>query len=422
MATKKAKPKDDNDRMKDGTLNPDPFADSEPFGDEPKKAGKAEEAKPERNGKQIDLDTTAPTMAFLYGESDLDADFSRRLVSLAALPSWPGGPETGHGWGEDLDRLLGGGICPGYMLAVGAASAGAGKTAWIMQMADGLALRTSKLVEQATSEGEANDPLTPVLVLSEMSPAALTWRTLARWTSYDSRVFRAGASAAELLEWPQVKVTAAFDAAHNAFAGELGAARQFMRVLKAGSLQGRAFMDRAIEVMRFWKKQLEDAHRRPVWPVVVIDPIQRWQDQNKSEVEGLNEIVEVLGAAGHAEGWIVLMSSDTNKASATGDNSEKNDADRGRAIFRGSYKLQHLADAALFLERNGDPEGNYWLDVKVVKNRWGFSLPHSDACIQYKWWTRTGRFEPILKPKEGPPIPPFSRSEPKKQSKSRSRK
>ena len=413
MATKK-KPKDDNDRLKDGTLNPDPFADAVEFGDEPKKAAKAEEIKPERNGKQIGLDTTAPTMASLYGEDSLSDDFNRRLVSLAALPSWPGGPETGHGWGEDLDRLLGGGICPGYMLAVGAASAGAGKTAWIMQIADGLALRTSKLVEQAMIEGEANDPLTPVLVLSEMSPAALTWRTLARWTSYDSRVFRAGASAAELLEWPQEKVIAAFDAAHKALAGELGAARQFMRVLKA-DIQGRAFVDRAVEVMSFWKKQLEDTHQRPVWPVVVMDPIQRWQDPSKSEVEGLNEIVEALGAAGHAEGWIVLMSSDTNKASATGDNSDKNDADRGRAIFRGSYKLQHLPDTALFLERKEEPDGDYCLEVKVVKNRWGFSLPNPAACIQYKWWTRTGRFEPILKPKESAPIPFIGRSKPRRQ-------
>ena len=346
------------------------------------------------------------------GEDDLNADFSRRLVSLATLPSWPNGPETGHGWGEDLDKLLGGGICPGYMLAVGAASAGAGKTAWIMQIADGLALRTSKLVEQSTTEGEAVDPLTPVLVLSEMSSAALTWRSLGRWTGYDAGAFRAGASAAELLDWPQEKVLAAFNAAHNALAGELGAARRFMRVLKS-DIQGRPFVDRAVGVMRNWKKQLEDTHGRPVWPVVVMDPIQRWQDPSKSEVEALNEIVEALGAAGHAEGWIVLMSSDTNKASATGDNSEKNDADRGRAIFRGSYKLQHLPDAAVFLERNEDPDGNYWLDVKAVKNRWGFSLPNPNACIQYKWWTKIGRFEPMPRPKEGEPIPPTGRSKAK---------
>ena len=98
------------------------------------------------------IDTLAPTLNHLYGPQELTNDFTRTLVSFGTLPSWPGGPQTGHGLGDLFNRSLGGGMCPGYMIAIGAAHAGAGKTAFVMQLADGLALRTSEMIRDGQKQ------------------------------------------------------------------------------------------------------------------------------------------------------------------------------------------------------------------------------------------------------------------------------
>jgi len=132
----------------------------------------------------------APTFAAAYSAKNLAADMKRPRVSVAALPGWPGGPAHGQGWGRALDRALGG-LVPARVILLGAAGAKAGKTSFLMQLVDGLALLTA---ERAEGRGGAG-PLLPVLVLSEMTPAALTWRTLGRWVGCSSRIFGAAPDA-----------------------------------------------------------------------------------------------------------------------------------------------------------------------------------------------------------------------------------
>jgi len=367
------KPLDENDRWRAGTLNLDPFADCEPM-------------PTPGTPKPVDLDTIAPTFAAAYGLAELEADRTRQLVSLAQLPSWPGGPAEGHGWGGALDTILGGGVCPGYLLAVGASRAGAGKTAWTMQIAEGLALRCAQV-----TTGEADGPLTPVVILSEMGIRALTWRSLARWTGVDSRTFRAGKSAPEAdagnYPWEQAK---------QAFESLWGKSRHYLRIFRADS-SGRDLVDDLARAVDAWRAQLEATKPgTDVWPVVVMDPIQRWQDTSKSEVEALNELVEAVGAHAERNRWIGFLTSDTNKASATATSTrDRDDDDSGAGVFRGSYKLLHLVDAALYLrtpkDGTGPPRGDN-MEAVLVKNRWGTVRP-KDGAPRYTWHPTTGRFE-----------------------------
>ncbi len=388
----------------------------------------------------VNLDRNAPSMAQLYGAEQLKRDQDRRLVSLSHLPPWPqrtgeAKVETGHGWGDTVNRTLGGGICPGYMIAIGANHAGAGKTAWTMQIADGLALRTELL---ANGPKETEGVLTPVMVLSEMSAEALTWRSLARWTGRDARIFRAGQTAAEMfpVHGGQPNYALVEDAFHDArFAlsndSPFGRMRQFMRCVQVNAV-GPELLDTASKLTARWVEELKEKYQRPVWPVIVIDPIQRWQRGDANEVEALNELVERLRDCAQRGEWTVLCTSDTNKASATG-NAEVKEMDpreRATASLRGSYKLFHLVDAAVFLDRQKDappggspatetdkaaqtekerkrrelfgpaipgPNAPYAsrIQLTVVKNRWGSTAPAHAAGVDYKWEVTTHRFEPI---------------------------
>ena len=344
------------------------------------------------------LDQAAPTLSTLYGVEDLDRDRCRSLMSLATLPPWSGatkrrsdGPVYGHGWGDHLDRLLGGGIHPGYMLALGASAAGAGKTAWLMQVVDGLALRSAELLETGRP-----GPLTPVLILSEMSPAALTWRTLARWTGADSRTFRAGASAERLLDRSDAEelVERAFSDAREALQGPLEASRRFLRMFQSKKA-GRPLLEETAQLVELWREELGRETGREIWPVLILDPVQRWQDPKKGEVEALNDLIESIGEFAHRKGreWIVFLTSDTNKGTAAGQTSG---GVRQEAIagFRGSYKLMHLVDSAIYLHRinelNQDSR-RVVLETVLVKNRWGSTRgpwPH------FQWTPWNGRFEP----------------------------
>ncbi|MCB1154161.1 hypothetical protein KDL45_10965 [bacterium] len=301
--------------------------------------------------------TLAPTMHEAYGPGQLVADIDRPLLNLARLSD--AHDKHDHGWGEELDKRLGG-LSPGYILAVGASGAGFGKTAFVMQLADGLALQ---------SVTDTSGPVTPVLILSEMPAYALTWRTLARWIGVDQGLLRGRPSGTDNdhadRQDAKSKVTAALAE------GPFLEARKMIRVLGERAGSGPTAIERAEKVMAGWVAELRNEYpNRKIWPVLVIDPIQRFQDHGKGEVESLNELVEALGAVITRNQWCAFLTSDTNKPSRTGDYKEKRtDQQEGAAAFRGSYKLQHLADAVLYLRRPDESQPD--IEAVLVKNRWG---------------------------------------------------
>lgn len=345
----------------------------------------------------VDIEQDAPTLASLYGINELERHAQRGLISLASMPKWPqtGNAKavspTGHGWGTHLNDMLGGGIAPGEIIAVGAASAGGGKTYFTMQLADGLALQS-----EARAASDSRDVLTPVLVLSEMPVAALTWRSLARWTGAAARTFRAGSMNAESADWHNAR--RALDPRDEVL-GAFQRSRQWTRVLRTPEIDaGGPAVSRSIgDVVRRWRDRIAVAHphAQGVVPIVVIDPIQRFQGEAKSEIEGLNLLVESLGRETEKGDWACIITSDTTKAQASGSDNEgkRSDQERVAAVFRGSYKLQHLAVATIALEREGeggiDSDGFIDLRAIVGKNRWGHS-----GVTKLRWHAPTGRMLP----------------------------
>lgn len=368
----------------------------------------------------FDLEGSAPTFASSYGLTQLLADEDSELVTLARLPGWdPAGcvpPDyfgdvtapDGHGLGAHFSEAIGRGLRPGEMMAVGASSAGAGKTAFLMQLVDGLALRNVDVLANDRTWGTV---LTPVLVASEMGIDALTWRSLARWTGFSSSIFRGGRT---ILGADKTRARAAWTAAKNALhpSAPLGRSREWLRLVspkKVGALlsgQGggpQALVFELERIVEAWRDQLAKETRRDVVPIVVLDPLQRYQGGDDA-IDALNELSRSLCTCTVEKKWITLVTSDTNKASAKGDNSkEATDGEQATAVFRGSYNLMHEVTAAVALrtskvllpseeERN---RGVRVVEAVFAKQRWGSAAqpgPH------FVFEGSTMRFFPMSRP------------------------
>lgn len=348
------------------------------------------------------LDQLAPLSSSLYGVPELLRDQKRKLLSLDLA--------GGYGWGPMFNQFLGGGLSPGDLVGVGAASAGAGKTAFLMQLADGLALRCSRVLSD-----EEQGPLTPVLLLSELSPAALARRQLAWAVEVPGylpsvSIFRAGfgnPDAAPLYEEAKRLLRTHAEAKEKGGSpGRVFQIRQWQRQVSPSRFSetarttakrtGASFSVALVEQIRHlvneWRVLLQESFGREVWPVVVLDPVQRWQEAGRNELESLNELARALDDAADQDGFLVFFSSDTNKTSAKGE-LEGDPLEVGAGLFRGSYTLLHCADVALYLARpEGDPKDPVrTVPVRLFKNRHGQSFGEA----VFRWRPRTGRFVPL---------------------------
>ena len=369
------KPPDVNEERKAGAFNPE---DTEPMRDPDEPAPKYERAKPRR-----------------YSLDDLEEDERRELLSLADLP-------LEHGWGHQLDKLTGYGLAPGDVVALGAAGAGAGKTSLLMQLADGLALRSAELVESGRP-----GPLTPTLILSEMAPRTLAHRTLGRLVDAPAWYFRSGKVAG--LHRPDVreaygKARAAL--ATSPAAGAFQRLAEWQRTARPARERGQGVLSIMRAEVEAFREEVAALHpTREVWPLVVVDPIQRWQDGALSEVEALNELAEGVDQLADENGWIVLLTSDTNKSAAVG----KEDKDSaGAAMFRGSYKLFHSCDLVLSMEAEPYDSSKPSRSVKIGIEKSRNSGPGGAGYLE--WNGATGRF----RPGEAPPPKPAKEAKAKR--------
>lgn len=345
--------------------------------------------------KPLNLEDLAPTFASSYGLDHLVADEESELVSLAQLPGWaPDGREPpaffgsatapdGHGLGAHFSQAIGHGLRPGEMLAIGAASAGAGKTAFLMQLVDGLALRN---VDASDGRNDWGSVLTPVLVASEMGIDALTWRSLARWTGHPSSIFRGGRTVLRT----DKRATNAWSAARSALSpsSPLGLSRQWLRLVNpknVGALLSKegggpqAFVFELERIVETWRERLAKETGKDVVPIVVLDPLQRYQGGDDA-IDALNVLLRSLCTSTVEKKWITLVTSDTNKASAKGDNAkDATDGEWATAVFRGSYNLMHEVTAAvalrtsktLFPSEDEKRRGVRVVEAVFAKQRWG---------------------------------------------------
>jgi uncharacterized protein YlaN (UPF0358 family) len=368
------KHKDENDKLRDGTLPKDPFSGTVPV-------SHAKTTKENTNAPSLPKDDApnllkeAPLRSQLYTLADLDIDEGRELVGIdlneVTAPYC-------YGWGARLHERVGGGFAQGDVVVVGAASAGAGKTAFLMQLADGFALRSARLRE----DKDNNAPLTPVLLVSEMSEKVLARRSLGRMTFTSARYFRAGETAKQLRAGRELQyVKDAYEKARRVFDNDFTAMCSLQRQARLSDFAGGPLVERLQRLLQLWQKELIKEHKRPVWPVVVLDSIQHYQDARKGELEALNELSKALAAAAVKEGWVLLLTSESNKEGSKGET-------QGSGLFRGSYKLQHDVDFALTLGVSKEWDGKRYIPLSVVKNR------HEGAGedLLYQWEGHSGFF------------------------------
>lgn len=338
----------------------------------------------------MDAELNGWRMSALYGADELERDRNRELIGIGSLPPWPRWTSphnnllpSGHGWGDALERYLGGGLGPGELYVVGAASAKAGKTALVMQLAEGLALRSAAValgtdglaqvgaglsvaelaaLEAATSNLELyGDVLTPVVVVSEMPASALSRRTLGRWVGADANVFRAGRTALKRASSPEERdgIELAWQRAHAALScGLLSEARTSHTLQVPGRLvqEGADATWKLGRYVERWRARLAERYQRKVVPVLVVDPAQRFQAPLESEVMALSELSATIrqwvtgSVPGQMGPWCGLLTSDATKHSASG-RAAKDGDDLATAVMRGSYHLIHEVSAAFVISR-----------------------------------------------------------------------
>lgn len=390
------------------------------------------------------LDRLIPTRSTTYTRSHFARDRRRGLLPIDTLPSWAnytgeldGTVPTGHGWGEVLNTALGGGLAPQYFCVLGAEQAKGGKTALAEQLLFGLALRTAAVVAGHASgprvvpyyvgemwQGSEDDQLTPSRQLAH--------RDLARWLGVDGNLFRRGDEtggeapgirrlAEQLHRDPGELAVEVLEVANEAIeSGPFYRARQFSHLFNVRALLSSHDQQetkgppvdhrRGVPLLRsIVAAILQDRERkakawgcdqREIWPLLFIDPIQRFQASGDNAVSALDEFVEELRAVCDEHGLIVLATSDTNKDSAKG-GVPKDATPFARAawVFRGSYKLLHLPDSALVLsvewpkDDQGTPKGRVWVGL----NRWG--APRFEPAY-FDFVAEAGRYVPTTAPVE----------------------
>jgi hypothetical protein len=148
----------------------------------------------------------------MYGAAEMARDEAKKPVRVAKLPPFvsflEGGVddsyEHGYGMGPWFGRALGG-LVAGDMKAFGAPGAKGGKTFFVGQMLDGLALQTAHRV--MGTPGYEKAPCVLVFWVSEMSKESeVPMRFVARALGYDAKVTTQGVDAADSVSQAALRI------------------------------------------------------------------------------------------------------------------------------------------------------------------------------------------------------------------------
>lgn len=348
--------------------------------------------------------------------------------------------QVGHGYGRDLSAAVGG-IREGDFKAFGAAGAKGGKTHFLGQMVEGLALCTAARILGVS--GYANCPIVMPVWVSEMpKEGEVLLRMMARLYGFDSAAIADGTAAAEARgivhmsamlnnAWTpaqvvQVAVRTCEVESQNerspvGFAmqrvvreidlGELpnpkGTGRQRVDYRSGPNLIG--FIADATAIYRRELADLAGVSEDKVLPLVLLDPGQRFagdSENSKAELDALlGAVVARICRRRSGLGGACIMTSDTTKAAARDLDlecflSEPSGQKLAADIFAGSQAIMHHCD--VFAVCGDDSAGDHFRRtqwVRVLQGRTGASA----ECFPFSWETHTGRFrprkaEPLRKP------------------------
>jgi hypothetical protein len=211
------------------------------------------------------------------GLGDLERWAIEPGLSLESLPGWEGDEAGGAGWGAELQAMVGP-LRPGF-IGVLTGSRASGKTAWLTQLADGLA-------------GRESTPLTPVAWCSQRGRADALGRTLARHLGVDRRRFRdRGAREGD--------VEALWQRARAAMHGPLATTTSRQRFVPwSDSPRGVELALALASGVPRWARQVGPS----TWPVVIVDDLAGWSGD-----DGVAATLEMLAVVARRVRLIVFV-------------------------------------------------------------------------------------------------------------------
>jgi len=365
-----------------------------------------------------------------WGIDEIKADFEREPLDWAVLPgnlNPAGFPDesvpTGNGIGEWLNEGLGGGLTPGYFLVIGAKRAKGGKTAFMDQALTGLGMTGAQNYLNA-KDGKPSGPIMIPFVLSEMPLKDLEQRGAARYIGCDQSIFRRGKSAhlaKGVVAWAdkckisahsmlaQIQTRVLVEAQKNSLFNVARRLRQYInpaRDFPQDERLGTKMLARVAALIRHRRAQVAQETGRDIkdiWPILFVDPLQRFGDHEGGDVTSIDVLLNGLRAIANDDRVIVIATSDTNKASASEGKPTKREEKllpdaMVAKVTRGTYGIGHIPDAviAIEVEPGNVSQDPYELErralVYVGLSRWSAG---SDEPFPYRYFPRSGRFVPI---------------------------
>jgi DNA-directed RNA polymerase subunit F len=322
---------------------------------------------------------------------------SHPTIDLDKYPATIAGKEV-VGWGKQMSDYLGG-VHQGSLIGISANGAGMGKTSYLQQMTDAIALRNSWVVEFE----DHSEPLMPLLYLSELDKYELKLRTLGRYMQVPYSALRSKRRAMHLLKLSTEEADAFKDKA-EAFAKEEKLGERIRPWIHSLDPKDRTQIREILENDLYLLKTATEAQypewKDKVWPVVALDPLQRWVASESDTIMGAGSLAIWVRSMCRRNGYIGFFTSDTNKASAAANKEgltlDQAQAQTGVEAFRGSQEIMHAATAAIVLYRlksdTGNPhDANRTMYASVVKNRDGLDR----VGVSYSWHRPTGTFSEI---------------------------
>lgn len=394
-----------------------------------------------------------PTLGDSYTREHRLRDYARRPLSVDVLYPFAdfrtgqleADPGPGHGMGRAFSRAIGG-ISAGSAKVFGAPSGKAGKSHFLGQMIEGLALCTAARI--LGDPMWANAPIVLPVWISEMPIPGEPWlRMIGRHCGFDLLAIRDGELAedgpgvaymANELQWSSHDVVKRarflcdfYDDHRDVTA--LGFALKYLvreinidvlpRAKGTGSFRedpqaGPALMDSVAGSIAIFRRDLASLLAVPedkITPVVLLDPCQHYASDGPSQKSAIDSLIRaahsrICGSGLGLEG-VLLATSDTTKAATKEmplDVFLSEDGKRLAAdVFAGSAGIVHRFDTAVAMSSVEPPPGVLRTTqyVRVLLGRSGSPA----EVYPYDWEKHTGRYRARPSEPLRPPVDPADR-------------
>ncbi len=391
--------------------------------------------------RQVFLRRILPSSAEAYPDDAMDKDMERIPLRIDSLypffdfwkvaaedpaPEYNAAP-VGHGYGRWFASAVGG-LLPGDFKVIGGAGAKIGKTYFLGQGLEGLALDAAARI--LGIPGYEKCPIVMTVWVTEMpKPGEVKLRMLSRQFGFDMSAITMATAAEESAGimhmanesqcTPDVIVKHARaivkhyrsnekdpvgfvikhlnkELALSEFPAPTGTGRNY--VDHASGVNLISHLADAVALRRTELAQLLGVNEDEITPIIAIDPGQRFigGDGSKKELDAfLNAIKNKLCLTHNGLGAIVLATSDTTKAAVKEIDLDTFMSGPGPSlaadIFAGSQGWMHIPDTVIAVcgEKGGASfQRTQW--VRVLQSRTGTA----ELMYPFRWETHIGRFRP----------------------------